>query len=247
MNYELNILHLYPDLLNLYGDKGNISCLEKRLVWRNMGANISKCTAKDNVIDFDNTDIILLGGGNDRELEIVLSYLLEKKDALSAFVENGGTLLALCGGYELLGKYHQTPDKKVECLGILDIYTETKKGKNRLIGDVIIHNEEIGNIVGFENHGGRIQIGDYAPLGKVKSGFGNNEISGYEGVTYKNLIGTYLHGPLLPKNPKLCDLILSRALKRKYPDFSALAPLDDALENKANEYIVSTFCDKVSK
>lgn len=241
MSYELNIVHLYPDLLNLYGDKGNIECLRKRLNWRNIGANVTTCTSNNDFIDFENTDIIFVGGGSDREQEIVCHKLLEKKKELTEFVENNGTLIAVCGGYQLLGKYYQTADARIEGLGILDICTDSKRGEKRLIGNVIIKNDQIGNIVGFENHGGRTEIGSHTPLGKVITGFGNNGQSGYEGVIYKNLIGTYLHGPLLPKNPKLCDMILTKALKHKYPDFSCLSDLDDALENTANEYIVSTF------
>ncbi len=247
MDYELNIVHLYPDLLNLYGDKGNIECLRKRLLWRGIGANLEKCTNENNYIDFKNTDIIFVGGGSDREQEIVCNRLLEKKTELTAFVENGGTLIAVCGGYQLLGKYYQTPDSKIEGLGILDIYTDSIKGDKRLIGNVVIENETAGKIVGFENHGGRTEIGSHSPLGRVISGFGNNGKSGYEGVVYKNLIGTYLHGPLLPKNPKLCDMILLRALKHKYPDFHLLSPLDDTLENTANEYIVKTFANQSDK
>lgn len=247
MDYELNIVHLYPDLLNLYGDKGNIECLRKRLLWRGIGANVTKCTSENNYIDFENTDIIFVGGGSDREQEIVCNRLLEKKAELSDFVESGGTLIAVCGGYQLLGNYYRTPDAKIEGLGILDIHTDSKMGAKRLIGNVIIENDEAGKIVGFENHGGRTEIGSHTPLGRVVSGFGNNGKSGYEGVVYKNLVGTYLHGPLLPKNPKLCDMLLTKALKRKYPDFPALSPLDDTLENVANEYIVKTFSEGSAK
>ncbi len=247
MEYELNIVHLYPDLLNLYGDKGNIECLRKRLIWRNIGVNVSKCTAKENDIDFENADIIFLGGGAEREQEIVRSYLMEKKADIKSYVENNGTLIALCGGYELLGKYYQTENKKTDGLGVLDIYTNEPKNAKRLIGDVIIENDDLGKIVGFENHGGRTEIGSHAPLGKIICGFGNNENSGYEGVLYKNVVGSNLHGPLLPKNPRLCDMILLKALKHKYSDFSELSPLDDSLENCAKEYIVSTFGNNLSK
>ena len=120
--YTDNILHLYPDLLNLYGDKGNIECMRKRLTWRGIGANVTSCTNKNDIIDFDNTDIIFVGGGSDREQEIVCTKLLKYKKELSDFVERGGSLVAVCGGYQLLGSYYQTGDKKIEGLGILDIY-----------------------------------------------------------------------------------------------------------------------------
>ncbi len=243
MAYELNIVHLYPDLLNLYGDKGNISSLRQRLIWRGIGANISLCTASDDALDFENTDIIFLGGGSDREMEIVCHKLLQKKAELTDYIEKGGTLIAVCGGYPLLGhcSYSDTVG-----LGILDISTEAKES-SRLIGNIVIENEELGKIAGFENHAGRTDIKNHTPLGKVILGHGNNGESGFEGVIYKNVIGTYLHGPLLPKNPKLCDMILTKALKHKYSDFDALSPLDDSLENAANEYIVRTFVENSSK
>lgn len=243
--FTVNILHLYPDLLNLYGDKGNIECMRKRLLWRGIDVNVTSCTNKDDSIDFFNTDIIFVGGGSDREQEIVCTKLLNYKEELTAFVEEGKTLVAVCGGYQLLGKYYQAGDKKIEGLGILDISTEAAKGEKRLIGNIVLKSDIINApVVGFENHGGRTEINGYTPLGKVVYGFGNNGKSGAEGVVYKNLIGTYLHGPLLPKNPELCDYILSNTLKHKYPDFKALTPLDDELENTANNYIVEVYSQK---
>lgn len=239
-NYKINILHLYPDLLNLYGDRGNIECMRKRLLWRGIDAKVSTCTCSSDIIDFDNTDIIFVGGGSDREQEIVCGRLLKKKSEITDFVEDGGALTAVCGGYQLLGKYYQTANEKIEGLGILDIYTESIPNAPRLIGNIVMDCDGISQpIVGFENHGGRTRIGNHTPLGKVKKGFGNDGESGFEGVAYKNLIGTYLHGPLFPKNPELCDRVLLSALKRKYSDFSALAPLDDTLEKTANEYMAA--------
>ncbi|MBR0415437.1 MAG: glutamine amidotransferase [Clostridia bacterium] len=236
MAYSIHILHMFPDLLNLYGDKGNIECLRKRLEWRGMEAQIRNCTYDDQLMDFSQTDIIFLGGGSDREQKIVCSALLKYRDQLKSYVENGGVLVAVCGGYQLLGKYYALPDEKIEGLDILDIYTE--HGSPRLIGNIVLKNDSIAqNIVGFENHGGRTYIGNHTPLGKVVRGFGNTGESGAEGVLYKNVVATYLHGPLLPKNPQLCDMILEKALKQKYPDFTALEPLDDAMENKANNYM----------
>ncbi|MBE6818991.1 MAG: glutamine amidotransferase [Ruminococcaceae bacterium] len=236
MAYSIHILHMFPDLLNLYGDKGNIECLRKRLEWRGIEATVTGCTYDDRVMDFSKTDIVFLGGGSDREQKIVCSELLKYRDRLKDYVENGGVLVAVCGGYQLLGKYYALPDEKIEGLNILDIYTE--HGSPRLIGNIVLKNDSISqNIVGFENHGGRTYIGDHTPLGKVVKGFGNTGESGAEGVLYKNVVATYLHGPLLPKNPQLCDLILEKALKQKYPDFTALEPLDDAMENRANTYM----------
>ncbi len=237
---SLNIIHLYPDLLNLYGDKGNIACMQKRLNWRGIDAEIQTCTNKDHSINLETANIIFVGGGSDREQEIVCGLLLKKKAELINYVENGGVLVAVCGGYQLLGKYYQTSDKKIEGLGILDIYTDA--GDTRLIGNVVLESELFSQkICGFENHAGRTYIGSHTPLGKVVYGYGNNGESGFEGVIYKNVIGTYLHGPLLPKNPMLCDYILTAALKRKYPDFNKLSELNDELENTANKYIENRF------
>ena len=236
MKHSLTILHMFPDLLNLYGDKGNIECMRKRLNWRGIDATVIACTYDEQFTDFDKVDIIFLGGGSDREQKIVCSALLKYKQNLKDYVENGGTLVAVCGGYQLLGKYYALPDETIEGLDILDIYTE--HGDPRLIGNIVLQNDAISQpIVGFENHGGRTYIGSHTPLGSVVKGFGNTGDTGAEGVRYKNVYATYLHGPLLPKNPQLCDAILTGALKQKYPDFTALSALDDSMENQANEYM----------
>lgn len=242
--FEINIIHLYPDLLNLYGDRGNIACMEKRLEWRGIKANVRQCTNKDSDIDLTGADIIFVGGGSDREQEIVCSRLLKKKDELKAYVNSGGLLVAVCGGYQLLGKYYKTASTKIEGLDILDIYTDSSD--TRLISNVVLECDKFDMpIVGFENHAGRTYLGEgVTPLGKVLFGNGNTGDSGYEGVIYKNVIATYLHGPLLPKNPQLCDYILERALERKYPDFEGLEPLDDGLEELANKYIVGKYVGK---
>ena len=243
--FTVNILHLYPDLLNLYGDKGNIEALRKRLIWRNIDANVISVTSSDESIDFESTDIIYLGGGSDREQEIVLEKLSKYKKELKSFVESGKTLIATCGGFEMLGESLFSKEKKVDGLGVLNINTSLSKEKSRLIGNVVIKADFLDSyIVGFENHGGRIDIGSYNPLGKVVTGYGNNGKDALEGVVYKNLIGTNLHGPLFPKNPMLCDYILENTLKHKYLDFDKLISLDDELENLANNYIVQAFSKK---
>lgn len=229
--YSLNILHLYPDLLNLYGDKGNLASLTHRLTWRGMDASVTVCNQEDTP-DFSDCDIVFLGGGADKEQESVCELLADKAEALKTYVENDGVMLATCGGFEMLGT-----------LGVLDIQTET--AEKRLISDVILQSDLIDTpICGFENHSGRINIGNYTPLGKVLFGNGNNGTDGTEGLVYRNLIATYLHGPLLPKNPQLCDWLLLRALKKKYPNFEALTPLDDSMEYAANQYICRTFLKK---
>lgn len=237
---KLKILYLYPDLLNLYGDKGNIECLRKRLLWRKIGAEVVQYTCESTGFDLSDVDIVFLGGGSDREQKIVCTRLLEHKSVLHDYVENGGSLIAVCGGYQLLGKYYKLENETIEGLDILDIYTV--QGKKRLISNIILEADFIDQkIVGFENHGGRTYIGKHKPLGRVIYGNGNNDSSGEEGVVYKNVVATYLHGPLLPKNPKLCDYVLTNALKKKYPGFTGMAPLNDELENTANNYITERF------
>ena len=240
MNKEINIVHMFPDLLNVYGDKGNISALEKRLEWRNINANTEVITAKDESFNFENADIIFIGGGLDREQTRVCDILRDKSKEICNYVESGGVMLAVCGAYPMLGKYFKTKTETVQGLSVLDIYTENQD--DRLIGDIVVESDLFEEkITGFENHGGRTFIGDYKPLGKVVCGYGNTENSGFEGVVYKNLIATYMHGPLLPKNPMLCDYILSAALKQKYDDFDVLQALDDTLEKKANSAIQQRF------
>ena len=239
---KLVIGHLYPDLLNLYGDRGNIQCFRKRLEWRGMEAEVVPFLSGDK-IDFSKLDIVLLGGGSDREQELVCGFLKDIREDFQAYVEDGGVVLAVCGGYQLLGKYYRTDKKTIEGLGILDITTEWEP--ERLIRNIVLNSPLFEQpVVGFENHGGRTYIGDHTPFGKVFYGLGNTGKSGYEGVVYKNVIATYLHGPLLPKNPQVCDYLLERALKRKYGESVTLEPLADELEHKANSYIVDRYSDK---
>lgn len=238
---EITIAHLYPDLLNLYGDRGNIITLERRLKARGITANTVSYELSDK-IDFSGTDIVFVGGGSDREQQLVCGRMCEMKNELKSYAEDGGTIVAVCGGYQLLGDYYQLENEKIPGTGLLDIYTE--QGKGRLIGNVVLESEYVSStIVGFENHGGRTYIGSHTPLGKVLYGNGNDDKSGYEGVVYKNVVATYLHGPLLPKNPILADKILKNAVERKYgsADFD---DIDDTLETKAHEYIVNRFVEK---
>lgn len=241
---KLTIGHLFPDLLNLYGDRGNIQCLLQRLRWRGIEAEV-KTFSIDDEIDFSALDIVLLGGGSDREQMLVCNRLKEIKAEFKAYVEDMGVVIAICGGYQLLGKYYETDEGKIDGLDIVDMYTVQEKG--RLINNIFIKSDLLEMpIVGFENHGGRTYINDNKPLGKVVFGKGNNGKSGYEGVVYKNVIGTYLHGPLLPKNPQLCDYLLTKALERKYgTDKAVLTPLDDIEEKEANKYIVDRYSDKI--
>ena len=239
---KLTIGHLYPDLLNLYGDRGNIQCLMKRCLWRGIEAETIAFELDDN-IDFSNLDIVLLGGGSDREQMLVCEKLKEIQKDFKEYVEQGGVVIAICGGYQLLGNYYKTDMGTIEGLSLVDMYTE--QGEDRLIDNIVLQSELFDMpIVGFENHGGRTFIGENKPLGKVLYGSGNDGKSGYEGVVYKNVIGTYLHGPLLPKNPQLADELILRALKKKYGEDVTLSPLDDSQEKAANDYIFYRFVKK---
>lgn len=235
MNYSITIGHLYPNLLNLYGDKGNIAALQKRLEWRGISAEIIEFDLDDE-IDFSTLDFVFLGGGGDRELQLVYDRLKEQKDALKEYIESDGVLMAVCGGYQLLGKDYPQQDKTVEGLGLLDLHT--KAHSERLMGKVVIQSDLIDDtLVGFENHNGRT-FTNHLPLGRVKHGNGNNGEDHTEGVVYKNVIGTHLHGPLLPANPKLTDWLLSKSLQRKYgSDAPLLTPLDDSYEDAAKNHI----------
>mgnify|MGYP003377587288 FL=1 len=235
---KLTIGHLYPELLNLYGDRGNIQCMMKRSLWRGIEAETIAFGLEDS-IDFSKLDIVLLGGGSDREQRIVCSRLRDIRENFHHYVEDGGSVLAVCGGYQLLGHYYKTEEDTLEGLSLVDLYTE--QGSPRLIDNIVLENPDFSlPIVGFENHGGRTYIGDNKPFGKVVYGHGNNGEDGQEGVLYKNVVGTYLHGPLLPKNPHICDYLLSNALERKYGKGS-LEPLDDTQEIQANQELYKRF------
>ena len=235
---KIKIGHLYPDLLNLYGDRGNIQCMKKRCEWRGIEAEVQAFHITDK-IDFSDLDIVLLGGGSDREQMLVCEKLKPIQADMKAYVEDGGSVLAVCGGYQLLGHYYDTEEGRIEGLSLVDLYTE--HGDPRLISNIVLENEMFAHpIVGFENHGGRTYIGDNKPFGKVLFGHGNNEKDGTEGVLYKNIVGTYLHGPLLPKNPHISDYLIGNAMERKY-GVKELAALDDSQELAANKYIVDRF------
>lgn len=229
----LRIAHLYPELLNLYGDGGNILVLRKRLEWRGIGCEVREVHIDDRP-SFSDVDIVFIGGGSDREQRIVCEHLLAERSELAAYVEDGGVLAAVCGGYQLLGHSYLMGDEKVEGLSLVDLYTD--RGSPRLIGNIAIESRISAQpIVGYENHGGRTHLGEgVKPLGHVVHGHGNDGESGYEGCLYKNIVGTYIHGPLLPKNPGVADYLIGRALERRCGD-ATLEPLDDAFELAAND------------
>lgn len=240
---EINICHLYPDLLNVYGDIGNILILKYRAEKRGIKVNIINLSLGDS-FEKDKYDIVFFGGGQDFEQSIVSKDLMDnKRDAIRAYIEDNGVFLAICGGYQLLGKYYTTPaGEKLEGLSILDIYTEA--GSKRFIGNTIVFNAEYNETyVGFENHSGRTYIGNLPSLGEVKLGYGNNGEDKKEGCIYKNTFCTYFHGSLLSKNPELADRMLSLALTRRYGS-AELPTIDNELELKAKEYVKTLLTTK---
>lgn len=234
---ELKICHMYPDVLNLYGDRGNVLCMTRRLKWRGIDVSVTKLPIGDSR-SLAGFDLVFIGGGQDFEQQVLLSDLHRGKDKeIKAAIEDGVTFLTICGGYQMLGSYYETFDgKRCDFIGALDLYT--KGSVKRMIGNYKFRcSPSAGGsvVVGFENHSGKTWLGSgLEPLGKVLSGYGNNGEDGSEGAHYKNVFGTYSHGPLLPKNPDLCDLILKTALERKYGS-AELMPLDDSFELLAHD------------
>jgi CobQ-like glutamine amidotransferase family enzyme len=237
---ELKIFHMYPDLLNLYGDLGNITCLRQRCEWRGIEAKVVGF-GMNHEVSLDEGDIFFIGGGSDRGQNIVYSHLLKYREEMEQLIEDSAVVLSICGGYQLLGeKYIDAQGNDVSGLGIFDYYTQSEEG--RLIGNIIIKNNLDlipKTLVGFENHGGRTYH-DNNPLGQVLVGYGNNSKDGGEGMVYKNCIGTYLHGPILPKNPHLADHLILKALKRRYGHHE-LKELDDSYENSAHEKVLKLY------
>ena len=235
---------MYPDILNLYGDAGNIICLKKRCQWRGITANIIHFSLNDKKHDLNEGDIFFIGGGSDRGQNIVYSDFLKYKEQFKEIIEENAVVLAICGGYQLLGeKYIDNEGKEVPGLEIFNYSTVSEEG--RLIGNIIIENQLGLNpqtIVGFENHGGRT-YSDYQPLGIVITGHGNNGKDQKEGLVYKNCIGTYLHGPILPKNPHLADHLILKALQRKYK-INSLKSLNDKFEYLAHKKILKLYSNK---
>jgi len=226
---------MYPELLNLYGDSGNMLVLAHRLKQRQIPFEIAEVHVGDS-ISLSSADIVFIGGGSDREQKIVCSALQTFRDELAAYVEDGGVLAAVCGGYQLLGHYYLLDDEKIKGLSLVDLYTD--RGTPRLIGNIAIKSSICPHpIVGYENHGGRTHLaGDITPLGVVEYGHGNDGETGYEGCLYKHVLGTYIHGPLFPKNPGVADFLLCTACARR-GICQELEPLDDTIELQANDFM----------
>ena len=240
MGMIIRIAHLYPDMLNLYGDRGNIIALTERMKARNIEVITDQITMGKS-FNADDYDILFVGGGQDFEQDVLLDDLKKGKDLeIKKAIESGKVFLAICGGYQMLGKYYKTYDgKKLEYMGALDFYTEGKE--ERMIGNDAFKTKEGIEIVGFENHSGRTYLGkNVEPLGKMIKGYGNNGEDGTEGVRYKNTFGTYSHGPILPKNAQFADLLISKAVENKYGK-TELIPLDDTLELKAQQQVMKLY------
>jgi CobQ-like glutamine amidotransferase family enzyme len=234
---ELRVCALYPDQMNIYADRGNILFLRRRCEWRGIGFSYAGAGPGE-AVDASAADLFYIGGGQDRDQMMVAADLVTtKRQDLAAAVESGAVLLAVCGGYQLLGHSYQVKAETLPGLGLVDLETVREEGP-RLIGNVAIE-VDLGPgprvLAGFENHGGRTYLGAGVPaLGRVLAGHGNNGVDGREGVRRHNLIGTYLHGPLLPKNAWLADHLIALALGRRYGARPELDPLPDALENAAH-------------
>jgi lipid II isoglutaminyl synthase (glutamine-hydrolysing) len=234
---ELRVCALYPDLMNIYADRGNLLVLERRCRWRGIGFSVTASGLGDR-LDPDGADLFYLGGGQDRDQKLCALDLAEvKREAIHAAAARGAVILAVCGGYQLLGHSYQLGEETLPGIGLVDLVT-VRSDEPRLIGNVAIEVEvEPGAprvLAGFENHGGRTRLGPgEAPLGRVLHGYGNNGQDGYEGVRRGNVIGTYLHGPLLPKNVWFADWLIQAALDPRDP-VGPLEPLDDRLEAAAH-------------
>jgi CobQ-like glutamine amidotransferase family enzyme len=235
---RLHIAHLYPRLMNIYGDRGNIVCLTRRCRARDIEVEVTELGPGDR-IDPAAHDLIFIGGAQDREQRRVAEDLRSVKGAaLRGAVEAGVVTLAVCGGYQLFGRlYREASGAELAGLGLFDLWTEHPgPDAPRLIGNVVAELPDGDTLVGFENHGGRTYLGEGAqPLARVRSGHGNNGKDGGEGARAGNAFGTYLHGSLLPKNPHFADHLIELALRRSHGDDVRLAPIDDRVEEAAHQ------------
>lgn len=247
MNKSLTIGWLYPELMNTYGDRGNIICLKKRCELRNIDCNIIELEVGFDKELIEKVDLLFMGGAQDQQQQIVEKDLFEKVDILKRAIESNLPGLYICGAYQFLGKYYKDSNgNTIKGLCLFDLYTESPGlNKKRLIGNIAVKTE-FGTLLGFENHGGRTFLGkDIKPLGKVLSGFGNNGQDKTEGAVYKNSYGSYLHGPILPKNPKLADSLIKLSLEHKYKQKVKLIAIDESLENLARKIIAQRLRIKV--
>ncbi len=233
---KISIAHLYPKLLNLYGDMGNIITLTKRCQWRGISVEIDNIGLGD---DIKEHDLYFIGGGQDKQQQEVAEELFSHKDFLHSERDKGAVFLGICGGYQLFGHYYQPFEgDKLKGISLMDAYTVA--GKKRFIGNVTIETDFLNpkTLVGFENHSGLTYLeNDTKPLGKTVVGNGNNSSDGFEGARYKNVFGTYLHGSLLPKNPHFADLLIELALEKRYGEKIKLEKLNDEFEYNAHKSV----------
>jgi hypothetical protein len=238
---KLRVAHLYPKQMNIYGDRGNILCLQRRCEQRGIDFDV-KGLEVDDKLDPKECDLVFIGGAQDREQRRVAVDLVKVKGKpLAEAVKRNVAVLAVCGGYQLMGRFYRSAEgEELPGAGILDMHTAHPGPQaERFIGNVVVEWTPDGasaatTLVGFENHGGRTYLGEgVQPLGKVVAGFGNNGEDGGEGAVYRNVFGTYLHGSLLPKNPQFADHVIETALRRTHKDFQ-LSEIDDAVEHAAH-------------
>lgn len=232
MNKPISILQLYPRNMNIYGDDGNVLVLQKRLEWHGFTPTVTQYNPGDSLPD--NIDMIIGGGGQDSGQSKIQADLVAIGPTLNKLAEAGTPMLVICGMYQLFGRFFETQGgKRLEGIGIFD--AETYGKSERLIGNVVTHSKEFGDIVGYENHSGQTFLsGDTTPLATVKAGVGNNMTEKHEGARKHNVIGSYLHGPLLPKNPQIADWLIEKAVINRYGQFKA-AGIDDSMATKARQ------------
>jgi len=233
---ELRAAHLYPDVMNIYGDRGNVIALRYRCEARGIAFALTGVNIGD-PFDPDAFDLVLIGGGQDREQRRIAEDLVARGEGIRRAIDAGMPALAVCGGFQLFGhRYVDHEGGVIPGISVFDLETRHPGPvADRSIGDVILETPG-GEVVGFENHGGRTYLGPgQEPFGRVKRGAGNNHEDGTEGARRGNAIGTYLHGSLLPKNPRLTDELILAALRRRYGPETTLAPLDDSTESAAHE------------
>jgi CobQ-like glutamine amidotransferase family enzyme len=239
---SLRLVHLYPDLMSVYGDRGNVLTLVRRAEWRGIEVDVREVSLADR-LDPHEVDLIFFGGGQDREQAVVSADFLEQKgQAVRQAVEEGAALLSVCGGYQLLGRSYTTVDgQELPGAGLFDVHSVP--GPKRHIGNVLVEtnlDDQRRTLVGFENHSGRTYLNSgVRPLGRTLVGAGNNGEDRTEGAVYRGAIGCYLHGSLLPKNPWLADRLLSAALRHRLGESVPLETLDDRLENDAHEAVAA--------
>lgn len=275
-NLKFTLGWLYPELMSTYGDRGNVFCLKKRCEWRGIDFEVVPIDQNTKIADLKRITMIFGGGSQDRQQEIVMRDLKDKKDDIKALIENNIPALFVCGSPQLMGKYYEpSVGQRIDGVGVFDMVSKHPgKGAKRCIGNIVaevnlnelrVSNDELrieadlqqnrkqnnnvtrhssfvthNYIVGFENHGGRTYLGQgVRPFAKVIKGYGNNGEDGTEGVVYKNAIGCYFHGPLLPKNPHIADWIVGKSLEVACGNFEPLKMLDDTLEWKAHTFMVA--------